>query len=84
MRFDRHTVVLLSGHRTRPSCPTRSWRHYKTLNLASQAELHAQGYMLAAGPFNGQHDERLGGISVMSVDPEQARRLYAHDPAEGS
>jgi uncharacterized protein YciI len=50
-------------------------------HLASQADLRARGYLVAAGPFDDQDDERLRGISVMSVDPAQARRLYADDPA---
>jgi hypothetical protein len=50
-------------------------------HLASQADLHAQGYLVAAGPFDDQDDERLRGIAVMSVDAEQARRLNANDPA---
>src|SRR5688500_10248693 len=43
--------------------------------------LRDQGYLVAGGPLLDQDDERLRGISVMSVDPATARELSSADPA---
>ena len=81
MRFDRHTVVLLVRPPDAPELPEEEAAAVQDAHLASQADLHRQGYLVAAGPLDGQDDERLRGISIMSVDPETARRLYGADPA---
>jgi uncharacterized protein len=81
MRFDRHTVVLLVRPADAPELSDEEAAAVQDAHLASQADLHAQGHLVAAGPFDDQDDERLRGIAVMSVDVEQARRLYADDPA---
>ena len=50
-------------------------------HLAHQAGLAERGLVLAAGPLDGQDDERLRGISIMACDRETARRLSNEDPA---
>lgn len=81
MRFDRHTVVLLV---LRPDAPELSEEEADALqdaHLAFRADLRDKGYLVAGGPLLDQDDERLRGISVMSVDPETARELSSADPA---
>jgi uncharacterized protein YciI len=50
-------------------------------HLAFRAGLRDQGYLIGGGPLLDQDDERLRGISVMSVDPATARELSSADPA---
>jgi uncharacterized protein len=81
MRFDRHTLVLLVRPPDAPELSDEEAAAVQDAHLANQADLHDQGHLIAAGPLVGQDDERLRGISVLSVDPETARRLYSTDPA---
>lgn len=81
MRFDQHTLVLLT---LRPDAPTMSSTEAGAIqdaHLAHTADLVAAGHILAAGPPVDQDDERLRGVSIWSVDPDTARRLCANDPA---
>src|SRR5687767_15910061 len=81
MKFDQHTLVLLVRP---PHAPELSEQEAETLqdaHLAFRADLRDQGYLIAGGPLLGQDDERLRGISVLSVDPETARELRRADPA---
>ncbi|HEU4400183.1 MAG TPA: YciI family protein [Actinomycetota bacterium] len=81
MRFDQHTVVLLVRPPDAPELSDEDAAALQDAHLASQADLHDKGHLIAAGPLTGQDDQRLRGISVLSVDPETARRLYRADPA---
>ena len=81
MRFDQHTLVLLVTPPDAPGLPDDEAAAVQDAHLASQADLHDKGLLLAAGPFDGQDDVRLRGIAILSVSPDEARRLYAADPA---
>ncbi len=81
MRFDQHTVVLLVRPADAPELTGEQADALQDAHLAHQAGLHDKGHLIAAGPLAGQDDERLRGISVLSVDPDTARRLYSTDPA---
>jgi hypothetical protein len=81
MRFDQHTVVLLVRPPDAPELSDEDAAALQDAHLASQADLRDKGHLIAAGPLTGQDDQRLRGISVLSVDPETARRLYSADPA---
>ena len=51
-------------------------------HLAHLADLHEAGHLLAAGPLgSGDPDEQFRGLSILNVDPEQARALKEEDPA---
>lgn len=81
MRFDRHTLVLLVRPPDAPELSDEEAATLQDAHLAAQAALRDQGHIVAVGPFTDQDDERLRGLSVLSVDPETARRLYSADPA---
>jgi len=81
MKFDQHTVVLLVRPPGAPELSEEEYAELQDAHLASQADLYEQGHLIAAGPLIRQDDERLRGISVLSVGPEEARRLYRADPA---
>ncbi|MFD6682269.1 YciI family protein [Micromonospora parva] len=81
MRFDQHTVVLLSRPSDPPELPQDAIDRLQDAHLAHQAGLVQQGLVLAAGPFLHPDDERLRGFVVLSIAPDEARALFANDPA---
>ena len=81
MRFDRHTLVLLVRPPDAPDLSPEEADALQDAHLAFRADLRDQGYLLGGGPLQDQDDERLRGISVMSVDPATARKLCSADPA---
>ena len=81
MEFDRHTLVLLVRPPDAPELPEEELDRIQDAHLANQARLGDEGYVIAAGPFTDQDDERLRGVAVLACDPGKARELYANDPA---
>lgn len=81
MQFDHHTLVLLVRPPDAPELPEEELDRIQDAHLANQARLGDDGYVIAAGPFTDQDDERLRGVAVLACDPEKARELYASDPA---
>ncbi|TCN44525.1 hypothetical protein EV644_101339 [Kribbella orskensis] len=81
MKFDQHTLVLLVRPEDAPELSEQEADALQDAHLAFRADLREQGYLVAGGPLLGQDDERLRGVSVMSVDPETARELCSADPA---
>jgi uncharacterized protein YciI len=81
MRFDHHTIVLLVRPPDAPELSEEEAAVLQDAHLGHQAALHEQGHIVAAGPLEGQDDDRLRGITVLAVDPETARELYRTDPA---
>ena len=49
MQFDRHTVVLLVRPPDAPELSDQELDALQDAHLASQADRHAQGYLVAAG-----------------------------------
>ena len=50
--------------------------------MAHLADLHEAGHLLAAGPLAfGDPSSDFRGLSILDVDPEQARELKEGDPA---
>src|SRR5215207_6629421 len=81
MEFDQHTLVLLVRPPDAPELSDEEADALQDAHLAFRADLRDQGYLIAGGPVRDQDDERLRGVSVMSVDPETARELCSTDPA---
>jgi uncharacterized protein YciI len=81
MRFDQHTVVLLVRPADAPELSEQEADALQDAHLAFRADLRDRGYLMAGGPLLNQDDERLRGLSVMSVDPATARELCGADPA---
>jgi uncharacterized protein len=74
VEFDTFTVALLvSG--SRPNTDELQDAH-----LAHLASLHDAGALLAAGPL-GDPARELRGLSILSVDVDEALRLKQEDPA---
>ena len=81
MRFDQHTLVLLVRPPDAPELSPEEADALQDAHLAFRADLRDRGYLVGGGPLVDQDDERLRGISVMSVDPARARELCRADPA---
>jgi uncharacterized protein YciI len=81
MQFDRHTLVLLVRPPDAPALTDEEADELQNRHLAFRADLRDRGYLVGGGPLVDQDDERLRGISIMSCDPETARRLSNEDPA---
>jgi uncharacterized protein len=81
MKFDQHTLVLLVRPPDAPELSEEEADALQDAHLAFRADLRDRGYLVAGGPLLDQDDERLRGISVMSVDPATARELCGADPA---
>ncbi|HET6685224.1 MAG TPA: hypothetical protein VFH02_01720 [Jiangellaceae bacterium] len=60
MRFDQHTLVPLVTPADALDLPDDEAEAVQDAHLASQADLYDKGLHLAAGPFDGQDDERCG------------------------
>jgi uncharacterized protein len=78
VEFDRYTIVLLTLRPDAPELDDEAAAALQDAHLAHLAELHEEGYLLAAGPLS---DETFRGLSILNVDPEQARELKEQDPA---
>src|SRR5688500_19771807 len=81
MKFDQHTLVLLVRPPDAPELSEQEADALQDAHLAFRADLRDQGYLIGGGPLRDQDDERMRGISVMSVDPATARELCSADPA---
>jgi uncharacterized protein YciI len=81
MKFDQHTLVLLVLAPNPPELSEEEAAALQDAHLAFRADLRDQGYLIGGGPLLNADDERLRGISVMTVDPETARELCSADPA---
>jgi hypothetical protein len=81
VHFDRHTLVLLVLRPDAPELTDEEATELQDRHLAFRADLREQGYIVAGGPLDDQDDKRLRGVSIMSCDPETARRISNEDPA---
>jgi uncharacterized protein YciI len=78
VEFDRYTIVLLTLRPDAPELDDEAAAALQDAHLSHLAELHEEGYLLAAGPLS---DETFRGLSILNVDPERARELKEQDPA---
>ena len=81
MQFDRFTIALLILRPDAPQLDEDAENALQDAHMAHLAELHEAGHLLAAGPLQGAAEEKFRGLSIMRVDPEQARALKEEDPA---
>jgi uncharacterized protein YciI len=79
MQFDRFTIALLILRADAPQLDEEAAAALQDAHMAHLADLHAAGYLVAAGPLLG--DDRFRGLSILTVEPEQARALKEQDPA---
>jgi uncharacterized protein YciI len=78
MEFDRFAITLLVQRPDAPVLDEATAGALQDAHMAHIADLHAAGYLLAAGPLT---DERFRGLSIFTVDVDRARELKESDPA---
>jgi uncharacterized protein YciI len=81
MEFESSTILFLYAAEDAPELDEDSRREIRQAHLDHQTELARRGVVVIAGPFDQSSDERLAGMSVLSVEPAEALALYASDPA---
>ena len=80
MEFEHYTVALLVTNPEAPAFSDEESARLQDAHLAHLADLHAAGHLLAVGPL-ADPDGELRGLSILRVDPKQARELKEADPA---
>jgi|SRR5919201_5004786 uncharacterized protein YciI len=80
MDFDHFTVVLLASPTADPELDENESAAIQDAHLNHLATLHEAGELIAAGPLRDP-DGRFRGLSIFSVDADEARRLSEADPA---
>ena len=82
MAFEQYQLVLLVSPENAPDLPEERIEEIQTQHLAHLTKMRDDGYMLIAGPFSDQPDERLRGMCLYRVGSiERARELAGADPA---
>lgn len=79
--FDRYSFVLLMRPEHPTDYPEDHLAKIQDEHLGYLNELGARGVLKVAGPFSEQADERLRGLCVLAVEPDEARSLMEDDPA---
>ena len=79
--FDVYTVVLLRRPTDAPLMSEHELDALQSRHLAYRAKLRSDGVLVANGPLREQSDESLRGLSIMSCDLDEARRLSDLDPS---
>ena len=80
MDFDRFTVTLLVLRDDAPDFTLEEEDALQDAHMAHLADLHAEGYLLAAGPLLDRTSP-FRGLSILNVDTEEALALKERDPA---
>lgn len=78
--FDQHTVVLLVRSHDAPELDEPDLERLQREHLAYLRDLGRAGVLMANGPLTEQSDERLRGLSVYALPPDEARRAAEADP----
>jgi uncharacterized protein len=79
--FDVYTLVLLRRPANAPQFTEEELDALQSRHLAYRAKLHDDGVLIVNGPLGEQSDPTLRGLSIMSCDLQEARRLNDLDPS---
>jgi uncharacterized protein YciI len=79
--FDVYTLVLLHRPDDAPEMPEDELDALQSRHLADRAKLRRDGVLAANGPLREQSDPSLRGLSILSCDLDEARRLSDLDPS---
>ena len=79
--FDVFTLVLLRRPVDAPEFSEHELDALQSRHLAYRAQLHRDGVLVANGPLGEQSDPALRGLSIISCDLDEARRLSDLDPS---
>ena len=79
--FDVYTLVLLRRPADAPEMLDHELDALQSRHLAYRAKLRRDGVLVANGPLGEQSDPSLRGLSILSCDLDEARRLSDLDPS---
>jgi uncharacterized protein YciI len=79
--FDVYTMVILRRPADAPEMSEDELDALQSRHLAYRAKLRRDGVLVANGPLGEQTDIALRGLSIMSCDLDEARRLNELDPS---
>ena len=80
-QLEPHTLVLLRWPEQLPDLSDEELDALQAEHVASQVSLRERGIIAAAGPFDGQPDERWRGLSIYRVGVDEARAYLDQDPS---
>ncbi|SOD70930.1 hypothetical protein SAMN05892883_0553 [Jatrophihabitans sp. GAS493] len=78
MEFDRFSVALLVLRDDAPELDEQAAGELQDAHMAHLASMHVSGAAVAGGPL--RHGT-FRGLTILTVDPDEARRLAEADPA---
>ena len=81
MKLDAYTVVFLRRPVNGPQMSDEELDALQQRHLDYLARLREEGHIVVNGPFEGQPDEGLRGLSIFRTSVEEARRLSSEDPS---
>jgi uncharacterized protein YciI len=81
MRLDAYTVVCLRRPSVAPEMSEQTLEDLQRDHLPFWAGLRQEGHVLVNGPFLGQPEPSLRGVSVFRTSIEEASRLAHEDPS---
>jgi hypothetical protein len=79
--FDVYTMVLLRRPADAPEMTEQELDALQSRHLAYRAKLCDDGVVVANGPLGEQSDPSLRGLSILTCDLDEARRLTELDPS---
>jgi uncharacterized protein YciI len=79
--FDVYMMVLLRRPDDAPDMPEHELDALQSRHLAYRAKLRHEGVLVANGPLGEQSNPALRGLSILSCDLVEARRLTDLDPS---
>jgi uncharacterized protein YciI len=79
--FDVYTMVLLRRPVDAPEMTEQELDALQSRHLAYRAKLRDDGVVVANGPLGEQSDPSLRGLSILTCDLDEARRLTELDPS---
>jgi uncharacterized protein YciI len=81
VKLDTYTLVLLRRPADAPELPEEELERLQQGHLAFHSRMRAEGHVVMNGPFTGQPDISLRGMTIYRTSVEEARRLSAQDPS---
>ncbi|MEO8745058.1 MAG: YciI family protein [Candidatus Dormiibacterota bacterium] len=81
MKLDAYTVAFLRRPHDAPAMSEEELDALQRRHLAFWARLREAGHVVVNGPFIGQPDESLRGVSIFRTSVEEATRMAEQDPS---
>ena len=80
-KLEAYTVAFLRGPQDAPAMSEEELDALQRRHLSFWARLREAGHVVVNGPFIGQPDESLRGVSIFRTSVEEATRMAEQDPS---